>query len=38
LKKIAFLHAIVVDFCAERLQGFGMVSAEILQFYFGEPG
>jgi hypothetical protein len=38
LNKSAFLHAIVVDFCAERLQGFGMVSAEILQFYFGEQG
>jgi len=36
LNKIAFLHVIVVDFCDERLQGFGMVSAEILQFYFGE--
>jgi hypothetical protein len=36
LNKTAFLHTIVVDFCAERLQGFGMVSAEILQFYFGE--
>jgi len=38
LNEIAFLHAIVVDFCVERLQGFGMVSAEILQFYFGEQG
>jgi hypothetical protein len=36
LNKIAFLCAIVVDFCVERLQGFGVVSAEILQFYFGE--
>jgi hypothetical protein len=38
LNKIAFLRAIVVDFSAARLQGFGMVSAEILQFYFGEQG
>jgi len=38
LNKIAFLHAIFVDFCVERLQGFGMVSAEILQFYLGEQG
>jgi hypothetical protein len=38
LNKIAFLHAIVVDFCFERLQGFGMMRAEILQFYFGEKG
>jgi hypothetical protein len=38
LKKIAFLHAIVVDFHAERLQGFGMASAKTLQFYFGEQG
>jgi hypothetical protein len=38
LNKIAFLDAIVVDFSVERLQGFGMVSAEILQFYFGEQG
>jgi hypothetical protein len=36
LNKIAFLGAIVVDFCAERLQGFGVVSVEILQFYFWE--
>jgi hypothetical protein len=38
LNKIAFLHAIVVDFCVGKLQGFGMMSAEILQFYFGEQG
>jgi len=38
LNKIAFLRAIVVDFCVERLQGFDVVSAEILQFYFGEKG
>jgi len=38
LNKFAFLHAIFVDFCVERLQGFGMMSAEILQFYFGEQG
>jgi hypothetical protein len=38
LNKIAVLLTIVVDFCAERLQGFGVVSAEILQFYFGEKG
>jgi len=38
LNKIAFLHAIVVDFCMEKLQGFGVLSAEILQFYFGEKG
>jgi len=38
LNKIAFLHANVVDFCVEKLQGFGMLSAEILQFYFGEQG
>jgi len=38
LNKLAFLHAIVVDFCEEKLQGFGMMSAEILQFYFGEQG
>jgi hypothetical protein len=38
LNKIAFSHAIVVDFCVEKLQGLGMVSAEILQFYFGEQG
>jgi len=38
LNKIAFLPAIVVDFCAEKLQGFGVVSAEILEFYFGEKG
>jgi len=38
LDKIAFLRAIIVDFCVERLQGFGVVSAEILQFYFGEKG
>jgi hypothetical protein len=36
LNKIAILRVIVVDFCVERLQGFGVVSAEILQFYFGE--
>jgi len=34
VKKIAFLHAIVIDFCVERLQGFSVVSAEILQFFF----
>jgi len=38
LNKIAFLHAIVVDFCVLRLQGFGVVSAEILQFYLEEKG
>jgi hypothetical protein len=38
MNNFACLHAIVVDFCVERLQGFGMVSAEILQFYFGEQG
>jgi len=38
LIKSLFLHAIVVDFCVERLQGFDVVSAEILQFYFGEQG
>jgi hypothetical protein len=38
LNKSAFLHAIAVDFCVEKLQGFGMMSAEILQFYFGEQG
>jgi hypothetical protein len=38
LNKFVFLRAIVVDFCVERLQGFGMGSAEILQFYFGEQG
>jgi hypothetical protein len=38
LNKIAFLRAIVVDFRVERLQGFGVVSAEILQFYFGDKG
>jgi len=38
LNKIAFFRAIVVDFCVEKLQGFGMVSAETLQFYFGEQG
>jgi len=38
LNKIAFLHAIFVDFCVEKLQGFGVLSAEILQFYFGEKG
>jgi hypothetical protein len=38
LNKIAFLQAIVVDFCAEKLQGFGVLSAEILQFYLGEKG
>jgi hypothetical protein len=27
--------AICVDFCGERLQGFGVVSAEILQFILG---
>jgi len=38
LNKFVFLRAIVVDFCEERLQGFGVVSAEILQFYFGVQG
>jgi len=38
LNKIAFLYAIVVDFSVERFQGFGMLSAEILQFYFEEKG
>jgi len=38
LNKIAFSRAIVVDFSVERFQGFGVVSAEILQFYFGEKG
>jgi len=38
LNKSAFLFAIVVDFSVERLQGFGMLSVEILQFYFGEKG
>jgi hypothetical protein len=38
LNKIAFLRAIVVDFYLEKLQGFGMVSAKTLQFYFGERG
>jgi len=36
LNEIAFLHPIVVDFCVEKLRGFGVVSAETLQFYFGE--
>jgi len=38
LNKIVFLLTIFVDFCVERLQGFGVVSVEILQFYFGEKG
>jgi len=38
LNKSAFFLSIVVDFSVERLQGFGMWSAEILQFYFGEQG
>jgi len=38
LNKIAFLQAIVVDFCVKKLQGFGVLSAEILQFYSGEKG
>jgi hypothetical protein len=38
LNKFVFLCAIVVDFCVQRLQGFGVVSAEILQFYFGVKG
>jgi hypothetical protein len=37
-EKSSILHTIYVDFCDERLQGFGMQSAEILQFYFGENG
>jgi len=38
LNKFAFFLSIVVDFSVEKLQGFGMLSAEILQFYFGEKG
>jgi hypothetical protein len=38
LNKSAFFLSIFVDFCVERLQGFRMLSAEILQFYFGEQG
>jgi hypothetical protein len=32
------LFTIGVDFCDERLQGFGVESAEILRFYLGEMG
>jgi len=38
LNKSAFSVSIVVDFYLEKLQGFGRLSAEILQFYFGEQG
>jgi hypothetical protein len=38
IKKSSILFAICIDFCDERLQGLGVVSAEILQFYFGEKG
>jgi len=38
LNKFVFLRAIVVDFREGRLQGFGVMSAEILQFYFGVKG
>jgi len=38
LHKIAFLLSIFIDFCVGKLQGFGMVDAEILQFYFRENG
>ena len=38
IEKSSILFAICIDFCGERLQGLGVVSAEILQFYFGEKG
>jgi len=38
LNKAAFFLSIFVDFYLQRLQGFGMLNAEILQFYFGEKG
>jgi len=38
LNKSAFFLSIIVDFYLEKLQGFGMWSAEILQFYLGEKG
>jgi len=38
LDKAAFFLSIFIYFYLERLQGFGMLSAEILQFYFGEQG
>ena len=38
IKKSSILFTICIDFCGERLQGLGVVSAEILQFYFGGNG
>jgi hypothetical protein len=38
IEKSSILFTICIDFCGERLQGLGVVSAEILQFYFGEKG
>jgi hypothetical protein len=38
IEKSSILFAICIDFCGEKLQGLGVVSAEILQFYFGENG